>query len=95
MFILPFTVPGLGNEFNLFPILMIIAVFIQQKLSSKSMVVTDPMQASQQKMMGIMMPIFMGVIFYKMASGLTMYFFIFYALSAWTQWKMSKKVAIA
>ncbi len=92
LFILPFTIPGLGNEFNLLPILMIIAVFIQQKLSSKSMVVTDAMQASQQKMMGIMMPVFMGVIFYKMASGLTLYFFIFYALSAWMQWKMSKKV---
>ena len=91
LFILPFTIPGLGNEFNLLPLLMVGAVFIQQRLSSKNMVVADPMQASQQKMMGIMMPVFMGAIFYKMASGLTLYFFVFYALSAWTQWKMSKK----
>ncbi len=84
------TIPLLDNELNLLPIIMIVVMFFQQKLTSANMVITDPAQATQQKMMGIMMPLFMGVIFYKFASGLTLYFVMFYLLSTLTQWKMSK-----
>ena len=84
------TIPLLGNELNLLPLIMIIIMFFQQKLTSANMVITDPAQATQQKMMGIMMPLFMGVVFYKFASGLTLYFTMFYFLSTLTQWKMSK-----
>jgi len=54
------------------------------------MVITDPAQASQQKMMMTFFPAFIGFIFYKFASGLCLYFTIFYLLSTFTQWKMSK-----
>ena len=52
------------------------------------MVVTDPIQQQQQKMMGIFMPILLGVIFYKFASGLTLYFTMFYIFSTFTQYHM-------
>ena len=90
LFILPFVILG-TKELNILPILLIGIVFLQQRLSSKNTVIADPAQASQQKIMGIFMPVFMGMIFYKMASGLNLYFVVFYALSAWTQWKIAKK----
>ncbi|MBN1869824.1 MAG: membrane protein insertase YidC [Candidatus Omnitrophica bacterium] len=92
LFIFPVSLPIIGNEFNLLPLIMVAVMFVQQKLSSKNMIVTDPNQASQQKMMAIIMPIFLGFIFYKFASGLTLYFTMFYFFSTFTQWKLSKSV---
>lgn len=90
LFLLPFSLPFLGNEFNLLPLIMVVVMFFQQKLSAKNMVITDPSQAAQQKMMMTLMPVFLGFIFYKFASGLTLYFTMFYLFSTFTQWKMSK-----
>ncbi len=90
LFILPFSLPFLGNEFNILPLLMAGVMFAQQKISAKSMVITDEQQAMQQKMMMYLMPVFMGFVFYKFASGLSLYFTVFYLLSTLTQWKMSK-----
>ena len=90
LFILPFLLPFLGNEVNLLPILMIFVMAIQQKLTAKGMGVVDPAQAAQQKMMAVIMPVFLGAIFYHFASGLTLYFTLFYALSTLSQWRMSK-----
>lgn len=90
LFIIPFHFPVIENEINFLPVVMTIVMGIQQKLTSRNMVVSDPAQAAQQKMMSVIMPVFMGVIFYRFASGLTLYFTMFYALSTWTQWKMSK-----
>lgn len=89
-FILPNKMPIIGNEINLLPIIMAVVMFLQQKLSSKNIVITDPGQAAQQKMMTTIMPIFLGFIFYKFASGLCLYFTMFYVFSTFTQWKMSK-----
>lgn len=91
LFRFPAEIPFVGHDFNLLPIIMMIAVFFQQKITSKNMIVVDPAQASQQKMMGYFMPIMLGVIFYKFSSGLTLYFTMFYLLSCLTQWQMSKK----
>lgn len=90
LFILPFQIPFLGNELNILPVFMMVIMFFQQKFSSKNMVVSDPAQKAQQRMMGTIFPVFLGVIFYKFASGLTLYFTMFYLFSTWTQWKMSK-----
>ena len=90
LFILPFSLPIMGNEVNVLPILMMGIMFAQQKLSAKNMVAMDPSQAAQQKMMTMIFPIFLGVIFYKFASGLSLYFTVFYLMSTLTQWKMSK-----
>jgi len=58
LFMLPFTIPFLGNEFNLLPLIMVVVMFFQQKLSAKNMVVTDPAQLAHQKMMTTIMPAF-------------------------------------
>lgn len=90
LFILPFEIPGLSNEFNLLPVLMAIIMVFQQKLSAQSMAISDPNQVMQQKMMIVMFPVFLGFIFYKFASGLSLYFTVFYLLSTLAQWRMSK-----
>ncbi len=90
LFVLSSSLPLIGNDLNILPLLMTVVMFFQQKLSSKNMVVTDEAQAMQQKMMLFVMPVFIGAIFYKFASGLTLYFTVFYLLSTLTQYKMSK-----
>jgi YidC/Oxa1 family membrane protein insertase len=61
----------LGPYFNILPILTIILfLWQQQKMMPPP---TDEQQAMQQKMMKYMM-IFMGVMFFKVASGLCIYF---------------------
>jgi len=82
--------PLIGNELNILPFLMGIIMFFQQKISSKNMNVTDPTQASQQKMMMMFLPVMMVFIFYHAASGLTLYFTFFYLLTIFTQWRISK-----
>jgi YidC/Oxa1 family membrane protein insertase len=93
LFLLKQNLPLIGNEINILPILMIFVMAAQQHLSMKNMVVTDPQQIAQQKMMARIMPIFIGFIFYKFASGLALYFTLFYVLSTITQLKMSKQTA--
>lgn len=90
LFVFNGNLPFIGNEINILPVFMTIVMFFQQKLSSKTMVVTDPSQEMQQKMMMYIFPIFIGGIFYHFASGLTLYFTVFYLLSTLTQYKMSK-----
>ncbi len=86
----PTSFPIIGNELNILPIIMMIFMFFQQKLSSKNMVAADPQQAAQQKMMTMFFPFLIGFIFYKFASGLCLYFTVFYIMSTFTQWKISK-----
>jgi YidC/Oxa1 family membrane protein insertase len=71
MFRFPVEVPFLGSWFNLLPFLVIGLMLVQTKLFSPP--ATNPEQEMQQKMMKYMM-IFMGVMFYKVPSGLGIYF---------------------
>jgi YidC/Oxa1 family membrane protein insertase len=71
MFRFPFEVPFLGVWFNLLPFLVIGLMLLQTKLFSPP--ATSPDAEMQQKMMKYMM-IFMGVMFYKVPSGLGIYF---------------------
>ena len=75
--LLPLSFPIIGNSINILPIIMVIAMIIQQKISTKSMgsAVTEE-QKQQQKMMLIIMPIAFGFIFYNMPSGLVLYWVI-------------------
>lgn len=71
------TVPFVGwhlDSFNFLPVLLGIAMFLQQKLMphSKAAAQNDQM-AQQQKMMMFMMPIMMLVFLYKAPSGLNLY----------------------
>lgn len=91
LFKFPVSIPLLGEYFNILPLLVMVFMAFQQRFSAKNMPVTDPAQAEQQKMMAILFPIMIGYFFYKLASGLCLYFTVFYMLSTYTQWKMSKK----
>ena len=62
---------GLGPYFNLLPIFTIVLFIAQQKMFMPPP--TDDQSAMQQKMMKYMM-IFMGLMFFKVASGLCIYF---------------------
>lgn len=90
LIIFPFYLPLMGNELNILPILTGGVMFLQQKISSKSMIVTDEQQAMQQKMMMYILPVMMTCMFYKFASSWAIYFLVFYILSTTTQWKIAK-----
>lgn len=89
---LPFKIPVLNTtDFNILPVVMTLIMFVQQKFSAQNMTTSDPNQAAQQKMMGMIFPVFLGFIFYKFSSGLNLYFTMFYILSIFTQWQISLK----
>ena len=72
LFTIPVTLPVISNEINILPILMTIGMFIQQKVSA----VATSSNAEQQKIMMIIFPLMFGLIFYRMPSGLVLYWFI-------------------
>jgi YidC/Oxa1 family membrane protein insertase len=92
LFKVPFTIPFLGEYFNILPIIMTVIMFFQQQMTMKSTAGGDPDQVAQQKIMAIFFPIFLGFIFYNFASGLNLYFVVFYTLSTVSQWYISKSV---
>jgi len=71
------TIPLLGwkiYSLNLLPILMGVALYMQQKLMpTQAAASTNPQVAQQQKMMMFMMPIFLPVVLYTAPSGLNLY----------------------
>ena len=71
LFHFPFEVPFLGEWFNLLPFVVVALMLVQTKLFSPP--ATSPEAEAQQKMMKYMM-VFMGVMFYKVPSGLGLYF---------------------
>lgn len=93
LFKFPFKIPVLGEYFNLLPILMIGIMFIQQKMNANKGMAMTPEQQTQQKLMQTIFPIFFGIIFYNFASGLSLYFTIFYILSTFTHWRVSNMKA--
>lgn len=73
LFVLPNSLPILGNEINLLPILMTLGMFIQQKISTRA---AAGVSGEQQKLMLIIFPLMFGFIFYHMPAGLVLYWFI-------------------
>ena len=58
---------------NFLPILMGVIFYVQQKYMSPQSMATTPEQASQQKMMRIMMVVMFPLMLYSAPSGLTLY----------------------
>lgn len=87
LFILPTSLPVLGNEINILPILMMIGMFFQQKISAAA---SSGVSKEQQKMMLIIFPLMFGFIFYRMPSGLVLYWFVNSGLMLLTQLKASR-----
>jgi YidC/Oxa1 family membrane protein insertase len=71
LFRMPVSLPLLGQNFNLLPIITTGLFYVQQKMFMPPP--ANDEQAMQQKMMNFMM-IFMGVMFYKVPAGLCVYF---------------------
>jgi len=72
LFHLSFTMPIIGEWFNVLPILMGIASFAQMKLTPKTATSNDPQANMQQKMMQIF-PLIFPIILYSFPSGLVLY----------------------
>ena len=63
------------ESLNLLPILMGVAIYLQQRLMpSQPAASTSPQAAQQQKMMKIMFPLFLPLVLYKGPSGVNLYF---------------------
>ena len=60
----------LGMSIPILPTLMIVSMFVVQRMTP--MPTTDP----QQKTMMLLMPLMMGFIFFRLASGLNLYYFV-------------------
>lgn len=70
IFTLPFSLPIIENNINLLPIMMMVAMIAQQKLSTQN---KGGPQASMQKKFGMIFPLVFGVILYNFPSGLILY----------------------
>ncbi|MHC4325056.1 MAG: YidC/Oxa1 family insertase periplasmic-domain containing protein [Planctomycetota bacterium] len=71
-----FTLPLFGklDSFNLLPLMMGVAFYLQQQLMpSQANASTNPQMAQQQKMMKIMMPLLFPLMLYKAPSGVNLY----------------------
>jgi len=88
LFILPSSLPIIGNEINIIPILMMIVMFVQQKVST---VASTGSQAEQQRIMLIIFPLMFGIIFYRMPSGLVLYWFVNSLLMVLQQVRLHRK----
>ncbi len=88
LFLLPNSLPILGNEINILPIVMTVGMFIQQKISMTSTATSG--SAEQQKIMMIIMPLMFGLIFYHMPAGLVLYWFVNSMLMLAFQFKINK-----
>jgi YidC/Oxa1 family membrane protein insertase len=78
---LPFSLPFIGNAVSVLPILMGIAMFLQQKISA-----TDPKQAA----MTYMLPIVFTVMFFRFPSGLVLYWLVNNVLTIGHQYLMAR-----
>ena len=69
-FLLPFSIPVLGNQVNILPLIMIGTMVWQQKVTPQAAA------TQEQKMITNIMPIMFGFIFYGLPSGLVIYWII-------------------
>lgn len=72
---LPFSLPIIGNSINILPILMMLAMIAQQKISTHTTSEMSDQQRQQQQMM-LMMPVVFVIIFYALPSGLVLYWLV-------------------
>ncbi|MCM8780473.1 MAG: membrane protein insertase YidC [Candidatus Omnitrophica bacterium] len=71
LFVFTQSLPLLGKEINLLPLLMVITMFLHQRFS-----LSTNTSREQQRIMSIIFPILFGFIFYRMPAGLVLYWFI-------------------
>jgi YidC/Oxa1 family membrane protein insertase len=91
LFQLPFTLPFLGDQFALLPVLMAVGMWAQTKISQSGTAPAEGAMAQQAKMMGTFMPIMMLVIFYNSPSGLVLYWLVNTVLTAAQTWWIHRR----
>ncbi|MFC1479993.1 membrane protein insertase YidC [Candidatus Omnitrophota bacterium] len=89
---IPFSLPVIGAHINILPLLMVGMMVLQQKFSQGPAGSMTDEQASQQKMMMLMMPLFFGFLFYRMPSGLVLYWLTNTILMTAEQGMISKRM---
>ncbi len=90
LFQLPFSIPGLGPAISVLPILMGAAMVWRSAISPAMPGMTGA-AAQQQIIMKWIMPIVMTFIFYKMPSGLVLYWLVNSVLGVWQQVLINRK----
>ncbi len=83
LFALPFALPFLGADFNVLPLLMGIAMYVQTKFTPNT-------GGGQMAAMNAMMPVLMIVFFYNVPSGLTLYWLINNVMQAYQSWQIHR-----
>jgi YidC/Oxa1 family membrane protein insertase len=81
------TLPVIGNEINILPLIMTVIMFLQQKMSLAS---ASGAAQEQQKMMLVIFPLMFAVIFYHMPAGLVLYWLVNSALMFLYQLRVSR-----
>ncbi len=89
LFMLPVTLPVIGNAFSLLPLIMGAAMFFQTKLGGS--VTGAPGGQTTPKGFNTMMPILFTFLFYKMPSGLVVYWIVNTVLSVAQQYYIHKE----
>lgn len=89
-----FSIPFIGNQFHLLPLVLGATMFLQQHFSSN--LPKDPKewteQQRQQKSMGTMMTVVMTVLFYNFPSGLNIYWISSTLLGIIQQWWTNRSI---
>lgn len=88
LFDLPFAIPFLGTAVSVLPILMGVGMLLQSKIGGG--MAGPGMGAGQPKGFTYLMPIMFTFLFYKMPSGLVIYWIVNTVLSVAQQWYINK-----
>jgi YidC/Oxa1 family membrane protein insertase len=82
LFLLPFSLPFLGNEFNVLPILMGASMWVQTKITPTANI------GGQMALMNTLMPVIFLFMFYQMPSGLVLYWLVVNIMSIYQTWRI-------
>ena len=84
MFQLPISLPFLGSNFNLLPILMSLSMYLQTKLTPSAA------SGGQMALMNTMLPFMMLIFFYNMPSGLVLYWLVNTVMTIYQTWRIHR-----
>lgn len=83
LIVLKDSLPLIGKDINILPLVMIVGMFLQQKMSMKA--TSSSTMQEQQKIMLFVFPLLFGYLFYHFPSGLTLYWVSYTILSLLAQ----------
>jgi len=89
VFTFPFTIPFLGNQLHLLPIIYTVSMIFSMKITQNAQ--TAGSQQSMMKMMTYGMPIMFFFVLYSAPSGLILYWSVMNAISIFQQMYTNRK----